>query len=147
MKQALVIYSLVAGLKNRSRSEHIIMERLLALGYRVDLIYLDPDFEKEVENFDLPNISLVVAAGGDGTVKVAARTIITFKMKADLGIIPMGSANVIAAALNIPQKFDEALQVVEKYKKIVKIDVGVVNDEHYFLIGLSLGYISKVVTS
>jgi diacylglycerol kinase (ATP) len=146
MKKALVIFNPTAGLKSKIDVEGLVHEKLDNLGYEVDLIYLNREFEVNIEGYDFSDIMLIVAVGGDGTVKVAARTIIQNKVKASLAIVPFGSANVIAVAAGIPTNIKGALKLLEKAKKTISIDVGLINDKHYFIVGFSVGYISKIVT-
>lgn len=51
----------------------------------------------------------VIAAGGDGTVKLAAECLL--ESKKPLGILPAGSANGMAKELGIPQDLPDALEV------------------------------------
>jgi YegS/Rv2252/BmrU family lipid kinase len=53
---------------------------------------------------------LVVAVGGDGTIKLVATALL--KSRIPLGILPAGSANGLAYELGIPEKPLEALQVL-----------------------------------
>lgn len=145
MPRALVIFNPTAGLKSKIDVEGIVRDRLSSLDYKVDLFYLNNHFEDEISGFNFSDIDLVVAVGGDGTVKVATRTIIENKLKIPLAIIPYGSANVIAMSAGIPTNIRNALKLIAKSNKIIEIDVGLVNKKHYFLVGLSIGYISKVV--
>jgi len=143
--KALVIFNPTAGLKTKIDVEGIVREKLGNLGYQVDLIYLNNHFEDELDKFNLANINLVVAVGGDGTVKVAARTIIEKKISSLLSIIPYGSANVIAIAAGLPLNIRNSLKLLEEPIKTLPIDVGLINKRHYFVVGLSIGYVSKVV--
>ena len=114
--KALVIFNPTAGLKTKIDVEGIVREKLGNLGYQVDLIYLNNHFEDELDKFNLANINLVVAVGGDGTVKVAARTIIEKKISSLLSIIPYGSANVIAIAAGLPLNIRNSLKLLEEPK-------------------------------
>ncbi|HLL22431.1 MAG TPA: diacylglycerol kinase family protein [Kofleriaceae bacterium] len=50
---------------------------------------------------------VVVAAGGDGTVSACATEVLG---KAELGVLPLGTSNSFAAALEIPADFDAAIE-------------------------------------
>jgi YegS/Rv2252/BmrU family lipid kinase len=51
----------------------------------------------------------VIACGGDGTINLIAKLLI--KSDIPLGIIPAGSANGLAAELNIPTNYEQALKL------------------------------------
>lgn len=55
--------------------------------------------------------SIVVAAGGDGTVSAVAGALAG--SPAALGVLPLGTANSCAAALDIPAELDAALALLE----------------------------------
>lgn len=145
IKRALIIFNPTAGLKSKLAVEKMAEHKLKLLGYRVDIFSVNERFEASISGYDFSRISLVVAIGGDGTVKVAGRTIIENKLKAPLVIIPFGSANVVAKSLGIPQNAKAALHLIGG-EEIHDYDVGVINRTHYFLVGFSVGYISRIVT-
>lgn len=68
----------------------------------------------------------VVAVGGDGTVSLVAKQII--KTDVSLGIIPQGSGNGLSKDLDIPQTFDEAMQVLVE-NRVKAIDTLEVNGQ------------------
>lgn len=84
----------------------------------------------------------VVAVGGDGTVNETAFGI-TEKGKGILGILPSGTGNDLARALNIPLNPKEALKNILN-GKIKNIDIGTVNDNLFFNIS-SIGFDAEVV--
>lgn len=146
-KKALVIINPGAGLSiKQSTIQDLVSNKLETLGYNFDIFVLNRGFEKKIAGYDFSNLDLMVAVGGDGTVKVAGRTIIENKLNVPLAIIPFGSANVVATSLGLPVMVKPALKVLDSIKKIVKIDVGLINRTHYFLVGFSVGYVSKIVT-
>jgi diacylglycerol kinase family enzyme len=53
--------------------------------------------------------ALVIAAGGDGTVRACAEVVAGTGVP--LAIVPAGSANLTATALGVPVRFDAALRV------------------------------------
>lgn len=144
-KRALVIFNPRAGLKTGADIETLIDVKLKSLNYETDWFRLDSGFEKRFDTYVFDGVKLVVAVGGDGTVKVAARTIIQSGLDLPLAIVPCGSANVVAVTLNIPINVKKALNILSSISRTVRIDVGLVNGRHYFLVGLSVGFFSKVV--
>ena len=84
---------------------------------------------------------IVVACGGDGTIREVAKH--TIKNKIKLGIIPLGSGNSLASNLMIPKEKEGALKLIKEgfYRKI---DVGYVN-QHLFLSNMSLGLGAQLI--
>jgi len=64
---------------------------------------------------------LVIAAGGDGTVREVACGLIGTDTR--LGIFPLGSMMNIARSLNVPRDLDAAAEVI-KEGRVVRMDVG-----------------------
>lgn len=145
LKRALVIFNPNAGLTTKQDTRSLVENKLIKLGYVVDVFILDKFFERNIANYNYADVTLAVAVGGDGTVKVAARTILFKKLKIPLLIIPFGSANVTAVTLGVPVGTKLALSCLDNMK-VEKVDVGLINKKHYFLVGLSIGYVSSFVT-
>lgn len=74
--------------------------------------------------------STVVAAGGDGTVSEVARALVGTDIP--LGILPLGTANLIARDLQIPLNVAEACSLLQTPEQTVAIDAMRVDDQHYF---------------
>ena len=72
----------------------------------------------------------VVAAGGDGTVSAVANGLIG--SGARLGIIPLGTANVLARELGIPIAMEDACALVKGPNTTTSIDAMKVKGTHYF---------------
>jgi diacylglycerol kinase family enzyme len=70
----------------------------------------NPDAEKIRNSIKTTKPQLVVAVGGDGTVSLVALAL--RQEKIPMAIIPAGSANGMAAELNIPNTAEEALDVI-----------------------------------
>lgn len=75
------------------------------------------------------NFTDFVIVGGDGSVNEVASNLIN--TTGVLSIIPTGSGNGLARALNIPVDLEKSLEVYMKNINI-KIDVGVANDKLFF---------------
>ncbi len=78
----------------------------------------------------------VFASGGDGTVSAVADGLIGTDIP--LGIIPAGTANVLAQELDIPLDIDKTCQILAGTKKIRPIDALKV-DGRYYLLSIGTG--------
>ncbi|OQX58584.1 hypothetical protein DRQ15_09770 [candidate division KSB1 bacterium] len=78
----------------------------------------------------------IIAAGGDGTVNEVINGIIGYSIK--LGLLPLGTSNVLMRTLNLPlQPLKAAKLITQGYTH--KIDVGKANGR-YFALMISCGY-------
>lgn len=76
-----------------------------------------------------PEVDILVAIGGDGTVSEVATAIAGTETR--LGIIPAGSTNIIARELKIPVGVDAAINLVYHGEHVHRIDVGRVGDRAF----------------
>ena len=91
----------------------------------------------------LPEV--VVAAGGDGTVALAARMLA--RTGIPLSILPLGTANNIARSVGIPDSIDEIIRRLETARR-VPLDLGVADGvwgQQYFVEGVGGGLISTAI--
>jgi len=96
----------------------------------------DDDIPAQVRHALDEGCDLVIAAGGDGTVSMVANSLVGSDVP--LGILPAGSANVLALELGIPGDIPTAaaLLVGEHGKR--KLDVMRMG-EHYFILQIGVG--------
>lgn len=80
--------------------------------------------------------ALVIAAGGDGTVVGVANGLV--KSQVPLGILPMGTGNGLARALNIPLELEKAVELLAGKPTLLQIDALQVG-ERYFFSNVSVG--------
>ncbi len=127
-----------------------IRDRLTSLGLEVELINTTrPGHATEIASRAAHNgTSDVIVAGGDGTINEAIQGMAG--TKARLGIIPRGTANVLARELRLPSDIDEAASVVAR-GKCQQIHFGVAINEQtqtrrYFLLMAGIGVDATVVT-
>jgi YegS/Rv2252/BmrU family lipid kinase len=73
---------------------------------------------------------VVVAAGGDGTVSMLADGLVG--TSARLGIIPLGTTNVLARELSIPIDLDGSCALLAGANAAAEIDAMKVGEGHYF---------------
>lgn len=80
---------------------------------------------------------VVVAAGGDGTVRVVASELA--RTGVALGILPVGTGNLLARNLDLPLQMDTALDVVlagqDRAIDLVQLSGDELEDEHFAVMG------------
>ncbi|AZO11250.1 MULTISPECIES: diacylglycerol kinase family protein [unclassified Mesorhizobium] len=89
--------------------------------------------EKAIAN---PDIDVVLAGGGDGTISTAA-SLLMYKQKA-LAILPAGTMNLFARGLGVPQTLDAALKSFAD-GEVKAVDMATANGQpfvHQFSIGM-----------
>jgi len=93
-------------------------------------------------------VDLVVAAGGDGTINEVAEGLIGTDVP--LGILPAGTANVLACEMRIPLSMRRAAEALLSYSQ-ERISVGRLvtpdEDERYFLLMAGAGLDAHIVYS
>ena len=78
----------------------------------------------------------VVAAGGDGTVNEVLNGL--DPEKCTLGVLPVGTMNVLAMELGIPSRLDKALEIIRAGKR-KRLDLGMANKRRFIqLAGVGL---------
>ena len=85
--------------------------------------------------------SIVVAAGGDGTVSQVASGVID--VNGILGILPLGTLNHFAKDLHLPLGLEEAIDTIAS-GRVGRVDVGQVNDR-VFVNNASIGLYPSIV--
>lgn len=75
-------------------------------------------------------VEAVVAAGGDGTVSAVADGLVG--SKTPLGILPLGTANVLARELGIPTDLVAACELLAGDFATTPVDAMKVGDRHFF---------------
>ena len=136
MKNVLVINNPNAGRKKAAKYKKLVIQFLLRKNCSFKTIEISKLTSTDFEEFDT-----VFAIGGDGTVnKVIPYIVNTDKV---LGIIPCGTANLLAAKLNIPTNPKKALEIIN-HSLIKNVDVLKVQNK-YSVLRLGLGYDSDII--
>jgi YegS/Rv2252/BmrU family lipid kinase len=89
-----------------------------------------------------PDVDLVVAIGGDGTVREVLEGLVNRDVP--VAILPFGTANVMSLDLGLPRDVDRALEMIER-GKTTKLDVARVNGRHLSFLVTGVGFDAMVV--
>jgi diacylglycerol kinase (ATP) len=133
LKKVLLIYNSSTGHRNISNKLDYIINFFQK--HSELLIPLCIDFKNPhmlLETIKTEDIEFIAIAGGDGTINFVVNLMIKNSIDMPVGIIPGGTCNDLSRCLNIPQELEPALKTIIKGKK-TRIDVGLINNEHYFL--------------
>ncbi len=108
-----------------------IRERLEAISDSLVEVVVDRDLdfaERAAETVN-ENADLVVAAGGDGTIREVAGALV--RTDVTLAIIPLGTFNNLALSLKLPGDPDAICDLIEA-GVTRRIDVGMADGRHLF---------------
>ncbi len=136
MKKFLFVENFSAGRKNNINIHNIIEKFCSDRNLCCSFIFIDSLCDNIVQDNDI-----LVSVGGDGTIN----RILPFAMKYNkpIGIIPRGTANLLAAKLNIPSNIYSSLNLILNEKK-QKIDILKIND-NYSALRVGFGYDSDII--
>lgn len=135
MNNVLIVANFSAGRKQAIKYKKRIQKFLLIRQMYFRFINIDQLQEVDMDLFDT-----ILVVGGDGTVnKVLPYLVNTNKT---LGIIPCGTANLLASKLGI-NGISKALKVIDK-ENVKKIDVMTVND-NLSVLRCGLGYDADII--
>ena len=101
------------------------------------------DIERHIMEMD-EDYDIIVASGGDGTVNIVVNAMLKRGLHTPLGIIPSGTANDFATYLGFKSGNVEDCCKTIVSTKPVEIDLGLVNEELYFINVCAGGYFTNV---
>ena len=107
-------------------------------------IHITKSLEDMIENIraHIPtDYTNFIGTGGDGTAHYLVNELANTGKT--VGLIPMGSGNDIALNLGIPLDVEESCSVIAG-GRTKKLDLGVINDKHYYLCIAGSGFDSQV---
>jgi YegS/Rv2252/BmrU family lipid kinase len=87
-------------------------------------------------------VSLVIAAGGDGTLVGVANGMVNTPVP--LGILPLGTGNFLARSLLIPRRLEESIKLLVGTHSVLAVDALKVGERYYFS-NVSVGITPKVM--
>ena len=145
--RCLTIYNPTAG-NHRRRKLDAALATLRSAGVSVELAETAGPGDAEVMARDAADdVSMVVVAGGDGTINGAINGLMA-RLAAGrpvppFGVLPLGTANVLAGELGLPARPEDAALVLAAGQR-ARINLGRANDR-YFSIMAGVGFDAQVV--
>ena len=94
------------------------------------------NFKQIIRNAVQQGFKLVIVAGGDGTLSGVVDGLVDTQIP--LLILPTGTWNALAQALNIPLQFEAAMELLFQEHRIQTIDAMNV-DKNYYVLSISAG--------
>jgi diacylglycerol kinase (ATP) len=102
----------------------------------------DDNFKQIIRNAIQQGCKLVITAGGDGTLSGVVDGLVDTQIP--LLILPIGTWNALAQALDIPLQVDAALDLLFQPHRVQTIDAMEVN-KNYFVLSISAGMGSRAM--
>ena len=136
MKRARIIYNPTSGREAIRKNLPDVLEILENAGYETSAHATTGEGDA-IEAAKLAverRYDLVVAAGGDGTINEVVNGMAEQEYRPKLGIIPVGTTNDFARALQIPRDIVAAAEIIAKGDRI-PIDIGRMNEKYFINIG------------
>lgn len=143
MQKALIILNPTSGREESLHYEQKICDQLCAT-HEMEVVKTtcEGDAKRLTEKACEDGINTVILVGGDGTVNEGINGIAEKPFRPKVGIVPLGTVNDFARALNIPLDPDEAIKLLGG--TTIYADVGKVNDE-YFTNIVAIGALPEAV--
>ena len=140
----LFIINPASGVKNKLEWEPVIRNYFVQLSYQIDFLILTGKEDKASIRDAIKKLSpgKVVAVGGDGTVSLVAEQLMGTSIS--LGILRGGSANGMAAELNIPDDSSAALDTIVNGEQ-QKCDLIRLNDTEFSIHLSDLGLNARLI--
>lgn len=151
MHRAILIYNPSSGRKRARRTEKIAhaAEVLRAAGVTVDMCATtDPGSAiRQTQSAAVAGFDTVIACGGDGTVHEVLNGLMQLEAGAGvaLGVIPLGSGNLLATDLGIPRNPATAARAllacrrVELHPGVISYETKTGPQERWFIVAAGVG--------
>lgn len=136
MKRARIIYNPTSGREIFKKHLPEVLEKLETAGYETSChaTTCEGDATTAAKQAVERKFDVIIAVGGDGTLNEVVSGISEYprEQRPKMGLIPMGTTNDFARAVHIPRTIEEAVDVIIAGETL-PVDVGLVNDERYFI--------------
>lgn len=132
MKRARIIYNPTSGREVFRKHLGEVLEQFEIAGYETSChaTTCEGDATAAAKQAVEHGFDLVVAAGGDGTLNEVVAGVSSFDKRPKIGLIPTGTTNDFARALQIPRDIDAAVDIIVRGETI-PVDVGLMNNRHF----------------
>ncbi|MCQ6280510.1 diacylglycerol kinase [Bacillus sp. EB600] len=132
MKRARLIYNPTSGREILKRNLPDILQKLEVAGYEASCHATTGlgDATTAARIAVEREYDVVIAAGGDGTIHEVVNGLAEQKYRPKLGIIPGGTTNDFARALQIPRDVGAAVDIITKGDTI-PVDIGRFNEKYF----------------
>lgn len=132
MKRARIIYNPTSGREIFKRNLPEVLEKLERAGYETSCHATtgEGDAIRAARIAVERRYDIVIAAGGDGTINEVVNGLANQEYRPKLGIIPMGTTNDFARALQIPRDIEAAVDIIVKGDRI-PVDIGRIHDKYF----------------
>ncbi|GAE95466.1 transcription regulator [Gracilibacillus boraciitolerans JCM 21714] len=142
-KHAMIIINPSSGTEKSIQFKQDVYDILIEKDYSVTIN--ETKKENDAKNFAIQAskdaFDLITIMGGDGTVNEVINGIAEQEHRPKLHIIPLGTVNNFAKAVEIPLKTQQAIDVIkDPTEKLV--DIGKINN-HYFMNLVNIGAIAE----
>ena len=145
-RKAIIFYNEKSGQSNVAFHIDAITSHFqkLSIDFEIINVPLPPsEIQSIIKERQQDGLDLVIAAGGDGTISMIGSPLVNSKIV--MGILPIGTGNLLAKELKIPMRFEKALDVITSDKsELFTIDTfGLASQS--FLMNLSVGISSTIM--
>lgn len=133
MKRARLIYNPSSGREQLKKNLAYILNRLEHAGYEASTHATTPEegcATRAARQAGERGFDLVIAAGGDGTIFEVVNGLADLQKRPMLGIIPAGTTNDFARALEISRDIEQAMDVICSGHH-EPIDIGRMNNKYF----------------
>jgi diacylglycerol kinase (ATP) len=132
MKRARLIYNPTSGRELVKRHLPEILAKLEIAGYEASChaTTCAGDATEAARIAVERQYDVVIAAGGDGTIHEVVNGLAEQDFRPKLGIIPTGTTNDFARALQIPRDIGNAVDIITK-GDLIPVDIGRINEKYF----------------
>ncbi len=144
-KKVFVVANPKAGSMDLDRFEEVLAGKFSEgeHAYKLHLTQPDENITSTLRKAIQDGWNVIAAAGGDGTVSMVADGL--QDIDAPLGILPMGTGNVLAQELKIPDELVEAIDLILGEYDLRPVD-GMKMDGRIYLLYVGVGWSSEMMS-